>query len=159
MRLDVLLTAEDGMQTAVELKYLVRAWQGEHGDERFELKNQSAQDIRAYDVVKDIVRVERFVANRSRSNGAVVCLSNDGLYWRAPTHGRATNAEAFRLHDGVVLSGSREWGPFTGAGSSKGREQPLVLASEHRLAWRAYSRLFGTGGEFKTLVVPVESLP
>lgn len=159
MRLDLLLTAEDGMQTAVELKYLVRAWQGEHGGERFELKNQSAQDIRGYDVVKDIVRVERFVSSRPRSDGAVVCLSNDALYWRAPMHGRVTNADAFRLHDGVVLSGSRSWGTFTGSGSSKRREEPLVLAGEYRLAWREYSRLFGMGEEFKALVVPVGSSP
>src|SRR4051812_39593274 len=127
VRLDLLLTGDDGVQTAVELKYLVRAWQGEAGGERFELSNQGAQDVRAYDVVKDIVRVERFVGCRPRTNGAVVCLSNDSLYWRAPSHGRATNADAFRLHEGVVLSGSRAWGPLTGAGSSKGRTEPLVL--------------------------------
>jgi len=71
----------------VELKYLVRLWHGEVAGERFELKNQGAQDIRAYDVVKDIARVERFVAGRPGSNGAVVCLANDSSYWRAPATG------------------------------------------------------------------------
>jgi hypothetical protein len=156
VRLDLLLKSDDGAQTAIELKYLVRSWQGEVDGERFELRSQGAQDIRAYDVVKDIVRVERFVARRPGTNGAVVCLSNDSLYWRVPTHGRATNANAFRLHDGVALSGSRAWGPLTGKGSSKGREEPLVLTRTHRLRWQDYSQLPGRGGAFKALVVAVE---
>lgn len=159
VRLDLLLTGPDGQQTAVELKYLVRRWHGEHDGERFELKNQSAQDIRAYDVVKDIVRVERFVARRPGCNGAVVCLSNDSMYWRAPAHGRATNADAFRLHDGLALSGARAWGPLTGPGTSKGREDPLVLTGTYQLSWQKYSVLPGPGGEFRSLIVPVPPGP
>lgn len=63
LRLDLLLISKDGQRrTAVELKYLTRLWTGEFAGERFELKDQGAQDIRAHDVVKDIVRVEKFVA-------------------------------------------------------------------------------------------------
>lgn len=155
VRLDLLLAGEDGRQTAVELKYLVRLWHGEVAGERFELKNQGAQDIRAYDVVKDIVRVERFVAGRPGSNGVVVCLANDASYWRAPGHGRETNAHAFRIHEGTVLAGSRAWGPMTGAGSSKGREEPLALSGTYRMAWSDYSALPGSNGVFRSLVVEV----
>lgn len=160
VRLDLLLASDEGSAwSAVELKYLVRLWHGEVGGERFELKNQGAQDIRAYDVVKDIVRVERFVASRPNGDGAVVCLSNDPSYWRAPEHGRQTNAHAFRLHQGTVLEGSRAWGPQTGAGSSKGREDALVLHGRHEMRWRPYSSLPGPGGEFRTLVVPITRAP
>ncbi|MGI9155461.1 MAG: hypothetical protein ACR2FG_02305 [Marmoricola sp.] len=154
--MDLLLTSEGGtVQTAIELKYLVRLWHGDVGGERFELKNQGAQDIRAYDVVKDIVRIEQFVGERPGGNGAVVCLTNESSYWRAPGHGRQTNAHAFRLHDGTVLVGERAWGPLTGAGSSRGREGPLVLRGQHPVAWRTYSSLPGPGGEFRSLVVEV----
>jgi len=51
-----------GRATAVELKYLTRAWTGVVDGERFELKNHGALNICAYDVVKDVVRVEKFVA-------------------------------------------------------------------------------------------------
>lgn len=155
VRLDLLLTGDDGQQTAVELKYLVRLWHGEVAGERFELKNQGAQDIRAYDVVKDIVRVERFVADRPGSNGAVLCLANDSSYWRTPGHGRETNAHAFRIHEGTVLAGSRAWGPLTGAGSSKGREAVLELQGRYEMRWIPYSTLPGAGGEFRSLVVPI----
>jgi len=96
MRLDLLLTSADGQQrSAVELKYLTRLWAGDFAGERFELKDQGAQDVRAHDVVKDIVRVEKFVAAMPGSNGVVVCVGNDPSYWKPPTHGRATNADAF----------------------------------------------------------------
>ncbi len=156
MRLDLLLTSEDGLRrSAVELKYLTRLWTGEHAGERFELKDQGAQDIRAHDVVKDIVRVEKFVAAMPGSNGAVVCVGNDPSYWNAPTHGRPTNADAFRLHEGVVLHGTRAWGPLTGAGTSRGREEPLPLVGTYRMAWSDYSALPGPRGVFRTLVVEV----
>jgi hypothetical protein len=158
VRLDLLLTSHDGTAvTAVELKYLVRLWHGEHDGEHFELKDQGAQDIRAYDVVKDIVRVERFVAERPGSNGAVICLANDASYWNAPSHGRETNAHAFRIHEGTVLAGSRAWGPMTGAGSSKGREAVLDLRGQHRLSWQDYSFLPGRNGAFRALVVPIQA--
>lgn len=158
VRLDLLLGSEDGSaQTAIEVKYLVRLWHGDVAGERFELKNQGAQDIRAYDLVKDVVRVEQFVAHRPGSNGAVVCLTNESSYWRAPGHGRPTNADAFRLHDGTVLEGKRAWGPMTGPGSSKGREKPLVLRGRYQVAWRTYSSLPGMSGEFRSLVVQVDS--
>jgi hypothetical protein len=156
MRLDLLLTSEDGQErSAVELKYLTRLWTGEFTGERFELKDQGAQDIRAHDVVKDIVRVEKFVAAMPGSNGAVVCVGNDPSYWNAPTHGRPTNADAFRIHQGTVLHGTRAWGPLTGGGTSRGREEPLALAGTYRMAWSDYSTLPGPRGVFKTLVVEV----
>jgi hypothetical protein len=156
MRLDLLLTSEDGLRrSAVELKYLTRLWTGEIAGERFELKNQGAQDIRSYDVVKDIVRVETFVAAMPGSNGAVICIGNDPSYWNAPTHGRPSNADAFRLHQGVVLHGTRAWGPLTGAGTSRGREEPLALVGTYRMAWSNYSALPGPGGMFRTLAVEV----
>lgn len=157
VRLDLLVTNADGTaQTAVELKYLVRLWHGDVGGERFELKDQGAQDIRCYDVVKDIARVEKFVAERPGSNGAVVCLANDASYWTAPSHGRQTNAHAFRLHEGTVLSGTRAWGPLTGPGTSRGRELPLALAGSYEMRWQDYSTVPGARGAFRQLVVEIE---
>src|SRR5206468_1234798 len=43
---------------AIELKYLTAGFEGEHAAENFRLKNHGAQDIRRYDVCKDIERME-----------------------------------------------------------------------------------------------------
>lgn len=64
----------------------------EYGGEAFAWKNQGAQDIRAYDAVKDIGRLERFVGQRPNWKGVFVAISNDPMYWRPASHGRATNA-------------------------------------------------------------------
>ena len=101
------------------------------------------------------MRVEKFVAARAGSNGAVVCVGNDPSYWNAPTHGRATNADAFRLHESTVLHGPRAWGLLTGAGTSRGREEPLTLVGTYRMAWSDYSTLPGPRGVFRSLVVEV----
>ena len=53
-----------GREVALELKYLTASWQGVARLESFDLLSQGAQDIRAYDCIKDISRVERFVYDR-----------------------------------------------------------------------------------------------
>lgn len=158
VHLDVEFARPDlGRTTAVELKYLTRLWTGEVNGERFELKNQGAQDIRAYDVVKDILRVETFVSNRPGSDGAVVALTNDASYWKPGAGLKDTNAAAFRLGEGTVLAGLRDWGPNTGPGTRKGRELPLALTGSHTLGWCDYSQLPGaaTSRHLRALVIEI----
>jgi hypothetical protein len=140
---------------AVELKYMTRLWVGVHGGESFALKNHGASDLRAYDVVKDIERVERFVSKRSGWAGFVIAMTNEAAYWRSPMHGRATNADSFRLFEGNVLAGERRWGPNTG-GTSRGREAALALRDSYELRWSDFSRVDSTSaGTFRVLVVPI----
>src|SRR3954466_3157573 len=57
VRLDVLATV-GGVRVAFELKYLLRKLTATVDGELFELPNQSAQDTRRYDFVKDVARLE-----------------------------------------------------------------------------------------------------
>jgi hypothetical protein len=114
-----------GTCLVLELKYLTAAWTGDAAGEQFTLLSQGAQDIRAYDVVKDIHRVERFVDQRPGWSGAVLVLTNDPSYWQRPGHGRATNAEAFRIYEINRIVGERAWGVNTGLGTMKGRQPPI----------------------------------
>lgn len=154
--LDVLLSAPAvARHTAVELKYLTAGWHGEVEGERFVLKNHGAQDVRAYDVVKDVERVERFIAGRPGWNGLVLVLTNDPNYWTVPKHGRATNAQAFRLYHGNILQGVRAWGARTGAGTMSGREAQLTLAGRYVCDWRDFAELSGPRGTFRLLYFAV----
>lgn len=156
VRLDMLVSLSEGTrQTAIELKYLTSAWSGVVGGERFELKSQGAQDIRAYDVVKDIGRVEHDTRVLPNCDGAVIVLSNEPSYWTPPGHDRETNAAAFRLYEGRRLDGVRGWGPNTGAGTLRGREEPVALNGSYELRWRDYSRLPGAKGSLRLLVVEI----
>lgn len=154
-RLDLELIEPSGQGIAIELKYMTRRWAGSVCGEPFALKNHGASDLRGYDVVKDVARVERFVRARPGWNGLVIALTNEPGYWRSPGHGRVTNADAFRLYDGTVLAGERKWGPNTG-GTARGREAPLTLQGAHTLAWIDYSELDNTvAGSFRALVIPI----
>ena len=157
MRLDLQFSRPDlGTHFAIELKYLTAAWKDAWDGEEFHLLNQGAQDIRAYDAVKDIQRVEQFVTGRTGWSGAVVVLTNEPSYWQRPGHGRPTNADAFRIYDGNVLTGVRAWGPNTGAGTSKGREPDLDLRGEYVCRWSDYSHLDGARGRFRMLNFAVQ---
>ncbi|RKS08474.1 hypothetical protein DFP74_4175 [Nocardiopsis sp. Huas11] len=154
--LDLLISVpEQNRHLALELKYLKAAWSGAVGGERFELANQGAQDIRGYDVVKDISRVEQLTGHAPGWSGGVLVLSNEPSYWSRPDHGRATNADAFRVYEGSQLSGVRAWGPYTGSGTMKGRTDPIRLRGAYRCAWSGYSRLEGRRGDFRLLSIPV----
>jgi hypothetical protein len=158
MRLDLLIWRPDlSRYLALELKYLTAAWSGEVNGEQFGLVSQGAQDIRAYDVLKDVQRVERFVDDHPGWSGMVLVLSNDPSYWSRPGHGRATNADAFRIYEDRVISGSRAWGPGTGAGTMKDREAVIELRGDYRCRWSPYSALPGSKGEFRLLAFPVDT--
>lgn len=156
VRLDLELVHADGTRgVAVELKYMTRLWAGKAGGESFALKNHGASDLRGYDVIKDVHRVERFVSARAGWSGLVIVLTNDAGYWRPRTHGRATNADAFRLGEGTVLAGSRAWGPHTG-GTSRGREAALELRGSYPLKWIDYSSLGpGPAETFRALIIEI----
>jgi hypothetical protein len=155
MRLDLLLSRMDvDEHLALELKYLTATWAGAVENESFALLSQAAQDIRAYDVVKDIQRVEQFVG-RPRWSGAVLALTNDPGYWSRPSHGRVTNADAFRIYEGQRINGRRSWGPNTGAGTMKGRQAAIEIHGDYTCRWSDYSSLPGPRGRFRLLTIPI----
>lgn len=156
-QLDLLLSRLDlGRSTAIEIKYWKKRWSGTVNGEAFDLPNQGAHDIRRYDFVKDIARVERFVVTSPGWDGLVLLWTNDDLDWRAPTHFRATGADAFRVHEGATLTGERTWGPQAGPGTRRGREKPLSLVGSYKLGWRDFSKFSpAPGGQIRLLAVEI----
>jgi hypothetical protein len=144
---------------AIELKYLTRAYAIETDGERFSLSGQSAHDIRRYDVIKDLVRLERIASSNPDVAALLIVLSNDSAYWNDPRPGAQID-RAFRLHEGRQLSGELTWSAAAGAGTTKGREQPLILSGTYTLHWNDFADLGGAGGSFRYLLVeiPAESV-
>jgi hypothetical protein len=135
------LWVDDGNQRlAIELKYKTRSADVELKGERFDLANHGAQDIGAYDVWKDVHRVERVCAQRPGVQGCVIFLSNDAGYWRKSGR-EGTIASAFRLHEGRTASGILAWATHAGAGTTKNREAPIVLRGSYRIHWHDYSKM------------------
>jgi hypothetical protein len=152
--IDVMFT-RDSAEHAVELKYLTRLYDGEFCGEDFKLKNQGAQDVRSYDVCKDVSRIEAFCSVPGRT-GSVVVLTNEPYYWKARLK-VGTCAEAFDISGTRELTGELSWAEHTGPGTKKNREAPIVLTSTHLPAWKDYSEVSGKNGRFRYFTISVSS--
>ncbi len=134
-----LLVVLNGQRLGIECKYMVKEINASHDSEMFRLKNQSAHDIRRYDTLKDLCRLERFIHEGAIDVGLLIIVSNDNAYWKSPS-GKATMDKDFRIHTGQEVSGKLQWASNTGAGTMRGREQPLTLADTYKLEWQPFSQ-------------------
>lgn len=142
-------------RTAMELKYCTRDLSVEHHGEAFALKNQAAHDLRRYDFIADIVRIESLVSQGCASSpGYAVFLTNDHLYWQPGQPG--TIDEAFRLHEGRVLGGALTWAKHASKSTKRGRGDLLSVRGSYELRWKPYWSLPGEHGDFRYLAVKVE---
>jgi hypothetical protein len=82
--IDIFLKDKKERIGLIELKYKTRDIEIEINDERFKLKNQSAQDISRYDFIKDISRLEKCVDRLPNTTGYAIFLTNDPSYWNFP---------------------------------------------------------------------------
>lgn len=142
---------------AVELKYLTRRRVVEIGGERFALRDQGAQDIRRYDFLKDIERLEQLSQSEGTDvrTGFAILLTNDPTYWNPP-HLEGTVDAEFRLHGGRTVEGKMKWAEGTSPGTKSGREDTICLKGSYDLRWQDY----GNGGDgpyqqFRYLAIPV----
>lgn len=152
--IDILIRNGD-QAMALELKYLCQSADYEVDGEPFALKPQGAQDIRRYDVLKDVWRMEQFLNARPAASAAVLTLTNDPAYWRGP-RGPSTCDAAFALREGRVITSALDWAPHTGAGTKRGPEAAINLKGRYPITWADYSRIDGPFGEFRYLYLPVE---
>lgn len=141
----------------IELKYPTRRLLVEANGEKFELRDQAAQDITRYDFVKDLTRIERIVDAQSGA-GCAILLTNDSAYWKEALRADSVDA-AFRVAEGRELSGALAWAPHAGRGTMRGREAELNLRHSYRLSWRDYSQFSGAYGRFRYLLASVPPLP
>jgi hypothetical protein len=156
--IDIWLT--DGIErVAIELKYKTRALQATVNGEKFDLLNQSAQDLGRYDAIKDIQRLEHVVAGEPHSTGFLILLTNDNTYWTASSRIASVDAK-FRLHHGRTLSGALEWAEHASKGTRKGREAVLNLTGNYQLNWLDYGvTQDGLYRQFRYVLVKVARSP
>ncbi len=137
----------------IELKYFTKRLAFRQGNEMFELKAHGATDLRRYDVIKDVQRLERF--NREFGGPSyIIALTNDPAYW-TPINRSSTIDAAFRLCEGSTITGTLAWAPHASPGSIRNREKQLELSGIYQLAWGRYSDLEVRGGEFRFLLLTV----
>ena len=152
MYLDIWLP---GAGVAIELKYLTKGLEQCSKQESFALLNQGAQDIRRYDFLRDVQRLERVVADFELAEvGYAILLANDPPYWELSS--RSTIDADFRLHQGREIAGDMAWSPKAAKGTTNGREEPIHLKGSYDCVWRDYFS-FGeaTNQQFRYLMIEV----
>lgn len=113
------------------------------------------RDVRRYDFIKDISRLEELRAADAADDCFAVALTNDPSYWSATLREDVSDA-AFRIPEGRQLAGVAAWAGHTGAGTMRGREKEITLAGTYALGWRDFSRVAAQRlDEFRYLAVQV----
>ena len=146
-----------GSNIAVELKYLTRKLDFEHEGEGFALRDQSARDVRRYDFLKDMQRLEQLSSRPDVRAGLAILLTNDPLYWEDPApHHKETYDADFRIHQGLKKAGRMAWSEFASSGTTKGREEAISLKGSYPLEWEDYSNVKdGAHRRFRYLAVQI----
>jgi len=123
----------------IELKYFKKRVDNlNHNDELFDLSNGGAQDLGRYDFLKDIQRIEQIINAGKASIGYCLALTNDPLYWKSST--KDTIDKHFRIHEGKTLSGKLEWIGNPAEGTTRGRDDPLVIEGSYNINWKTYHK-------------------
>jgi hypothetical protein len=154
VELDV-LSLLDGCRYGLELKFPRSKLDLEVGGERFVLRT-GAPDLDRYDVLRDVARLERLVAEGIIDEGCGVVLTNVAGLWQPPSREVPASYDAFRIHEGREVAGTLDWGASAGEGTKTGREHPIVLGDNYHLTWRDYSNVSGV--QMRCLLIPVEEL-
>ena len=134
-----LLMRHNGSNIGFELKYMTKEIFLQHGWEEFALKTQGAQDVRRYDILKDVTRIEEFVKCGAIEKGYIIALTNDPLYWK---QGRKTDPvdKDFHLFETRTISGSLKWSASASKGTTSGRDVPLDIDGHYEMKWFDYNQ-------------------
>ena len=147
--------AHSGRSLAAEVHYRTDALVAEHAHRAFTLRAQKAQDYGRYDFLKDVERLEKITSCIPDLEGWVILLTNDHLYWEEKKKQYSIDQQ-FHVHEGRRLSGELRWGPTAGKGSTRRREEPIVLEYEYCAKWENYSHVNDQrSGTFRYLALRV----
>ncbi|MDH6604256.1 hypothetical protein OKW23_001415 [Bacilli bacterium PM5-9] len=153
MHIDVLIELNNYI-IPIELKYVTKFFVGQDKGEKFILKDHGAQDLRRYDFIRDIERIEYCKKKLMNfKEGYAIMVTNDKSYYQEYTRDKITNCHDFRIHDGKTIEKKLIWRNNPSIGTIKGRERDIKLSKDYNLKWSRFSLL--KEEEFKVLVVKV----
>lgn len=156
IHVDILIKVEE-VWFPIELKYFTLDCNIIVDGEEFSLRKQGAQDVRRYDFLKDIMRIEKLLCSNKRyEKGYVVLLTNDPNYWDAAKGSNLCDAD-FRINEGMLKTGELKWADHTGEGTQRGRVESINLKGAYNMNWLDYSKLGEKRGEkFKVIIVEID---
>lgn len=134
-----LACATDDLTTLIEFKYVTRAWWGSDGRtaEDFALREHAALDLARLYFVHDVTRLEGWAQNERDTDGLAVMLTNDNRLWEPPPAPSTTRDRAYRIHEGLTLTGRLTWGTPERPYADNDRD----VRGAYRAEWNNYAHL------------------
>ena len=138
---DIVVHTDKGV-IPIELKYCTKRLPiGAHCD--VVLKNQGAEDLRRYDFIKDVQRVESVRGHLKKDDqmkfvcGYAILLTNSSLFWKSSRDYQKCCDHDFRIHEDKGRFGGRMSWDGASEGTMKGREESL-RTDEYKIIWKDY---------------------
>lgn len=122
----------------IELKYVTAEFRYTFGKESFYLTNQRATDVRCYDTLKDIQRLENYAKCGLINIGYSIILTNVSHIWKQKLSKKENFYDEFRIYDGRTVSGRLNWMTGTSEGTKMKRETPIELRGKYTFYWDNY---------------------
>ncbi|WMT53777.1 hypothetical protein [Ferroplasma acidiphilum] len=142
----------------IELKFIKGKFSGEvDGDEYHWLGNE-AYDLKSYDTLKDIQRLEHYIQYGCIDFGYSIVLSNARLLWEQQCND--SHYDQFSLYEGRMLPTTLSW-PSTTIAGKKGekRKDSITLCHEYSIHWKKYpGNVLGieSNNPFKYLIFEID---
>jgi hypothetical protein len=144
-RIDILVL-EESRRIGIELKYLKAPINWEDGIDKYELKEQYANNILSYGCLKDIKRIESWIPDKL-DEGYTLWITNKPSFYGPKRHQKKpTSYDQFRIFDGRQFGNGAEmkWNEINGKkpATAKGiYENRIFVTGNYIIRWQQYSEI------------------
>jgi len=148
-RLDIFIKLQNGNSSksiGIELKYYTSAL--ECKGKGVNLTSQGAENLRSYDALRDIERLERFKNEGKIDEGFAIWLTNDKRYWKCRKRSEEVEGKKreepdyydFRICEGRPINGETlTWKKSNGNESKGKRKCPIKIIGKYTIHWDEYN--------------------
>lgn len=155
MHIDLVIVSKDKEEKiAFEFKYVVK--QGNiklPNIDRYDLREQSAINIRRSQCYKDINRLETYINSKKYTKGYFLLITNMSGFWK--TMNKDTLGYSFNMEDNHVIKPNIYSFPSSSELSKRKEINDIEIANEYKLIYKDYEK-DNDNKEFKYLVIEVE---
>lgn len=142
---------------AFEFKYITCYFEDIVSNIHIKLRNHSAIDVRRYDCLSDISRLEKLKRDNDIDEGYFYLVTNMKGFWSESSNNKDTVDADFRFND-KITKGIKRWSKKASKGTIKHRDKLITINNNYNVKFENY-HLFETGNghrEFKQLLIKIK---
>ena len=147
----------NGKMIAFEFKYITCYFEDDVDGRHIKLRNHSAIDVRRYDCLSDISRLEKLKHDKDINEGYFYLITNMQGFWFEKNNNKDTVDADFRFNKRIT-EGIKRWSKIASKGTIKHRDAPIKINNNYDVIFEDYYKFeFGKGhGNFKQLLIRIK---